>query len=151
MPPTILHAEDLREDAFLFERALRSVSGNDLQLKHSADGQAAVDFLVALDALAVSQLELVILDIKMPRRSGFEVLSWIRQQARYRTLPVVMFSSSAEPGDVENSYSLGANSYLTKPLEFDRLTELVQTLTRYWCHFNQRVPPRLGSQGTHLA
>ena len=144
MPPTILHAEDLREDAFLFARALRSVSGNKLAVKHSMDGQAAMDFLSQLDSHAAVQLELVVLDIKMPRRSGFEVLSWIRQQPRFKHLPVVMFSSSAEPGDVENSYSLGANSYLTKPLAFERLTELVRTLTRYWCDLNYRAMTRAG-------
>ena len=79
----------------------------------------------------------VLLDLALPGKSGFEVLSWIRRQPVFRRLPVIMLSSSADPAHINRSYELGANSYLVKPTTFPALVELVSGLRLFW-DFNQR-------------
>ena len=81
---------------------------------------------------------LVLLDLKLPRRSGLEVLEWIRAQTGLKRLPVVVLTSSKEATDVNRAYDLGANSYLVKPVGFDSLLELVKSLEVYWLILNQK-------------
>jgi CheY-like chemotaxis protein len=83
---------------------------------------------------------LVLLDIKLPRRSGLEVLEWLRGEPNLRRLPVVMLTSSEESRDVARAYDLGANSYLTKPVDFEKLIQMVQVLGLYWTVWNQPPP-----------
>jgi CheY-like chemotaxis protein len=80
----------------------------------------------------------VLLDIKLPSISGLEVLAWIRKQAHLKRLPVVMLTSSSLPGDINQAYDLGANSYLIKPPNLESLIELVKTLDLYWLRTNTR-------------
>jgi len=75
---------------------------------------------------------LLLLDLKMPRMDGFDVLEWVRSQKSLRRLLVVVFSSSEEIGDINRAYDLGANSYLVKPADFDELLKLAEDLGRYW-------------------
>ncbi|MGZ8920414.1 MAG: response regulator, partial [Limisphaerales bacterium] len=81
--------------------------------------------------------DLVLLDLKMPRKSGLEVLGWIREQANYKRLPVVVFTSSKHDQDINRAYELGANSYLVKPVGFDALLETVKQIHLYWATLNQ--------------
>jgi len=80
---------------------------------------------------------LVLLDLKLPRRSGLEVLAWIRGQPGLKRLPAVVLTSSKESVDINRAYDLGANSYLVKPVGFDSLLDLVKSLEVYWMMLNQ--------------
>jgi DNA-binding response OmpR family regulator len=75
---------------------------------------------------------LVLLDLKMPRLSGFDVLSWLRGEESFRELPVVILTSSSHESDIKRAYDLGAHSYLVKPVGFDALVELAKSLHVYW-------------------
>jgi CheY-like chemotaxis protein len=83
---------------------------------------------------------LVLLDLKMPRVSGLEVLEWIRQQPNLRRLIVVIFSSSAHPGDIERAYELGANSYIAKPSDMAQTQKIAQLLKGWWLGYNHYAP-----------
>ena len=78
------------------------------------------------------------MDLKMPRRSGLEVLAWLRQQPGLKRLPVVVLTSSNQSPDINRAYDLGANSYLVKPAGFDSLVELVKNLDMYWLILNEK-------------
>jgi len=80
----------------------------------------------------------VLLDIKLPGRSGLEVLEWIRSQPKYRRMPVILLTSSNQPSDINRAYDLGANSYLVKPDDLETLTELIKTVDHYWIRTNTR-------------
>jgi len=82
---------------------------------------------------------LVLLDLKLPRKSGFEVLVWVRQRPELRTLPIVIFTSSAHDHDVHRAYELGANAYLVKPSSLDQLFETVKAIKDFWLTLN-RIP-----------
>ncbi len=82
---------------------------------------------------------LLLLDLKMPRRNGLEVLAWIRSQSGHvKRLPVVILTSSKQTSDVNRAYDLGANSYLVKPTNFEKLVEMVRNLETYWMAFSQK-------------
>ena len=101
-------------------------------------GEEAIDFLSErLKSGRTDWPSLIILDIALPRKSGFDVLEWIRTQPELKRLPVVMLTSTVNPDDVTKAYRLGANSYVIKPLEFNDLVELVANLKRYWGTANQ--------------
>jgi len=101
-------------------------------------GEEAIDFLSErLKHRRPDWPSLLILDIALPRKSGFEVLEWIRKQPELRRLPVVMLTSTVNPDHVTKAYRLGANSYVIKPTEFNDLVELVANLKRYWGKANQ--------------
>jgi CheY-like chemotaxis protein len=98
-------------DVFFIERALRR-AGFDLPFVRLADGQRAIDYFSTLQGDA--HPDLVLLDVQMPRKNGFEVLGWLRQQPSYRTLPVMMLTSSDDPVDLRRAQTLGADEFLTK-------------------------------------
>lgn len=98
------------------------------------DGAQAIDILMAADA----QLpDLVLLDLKLPKLSGLEVLTRLRSNAATKTLPVVVLTSSDEDRDIVESYNLGANSYIRKPVDFDEFVEVVHQLGIYWLRMNR--------------
>jgi CheY-like chemotaxis protein len=140
----VLVAEDSADDFFLFRRALDRVKFQ-APVQRVEDGDEAIAYLagdgVYEDRNKYPVPTLLLLDLKMPRRSGFEVLEWARQHPRYRRLPVVMLTSSSQMEDIERAYSLGANSYLVKPGDFNDLVKLSQTIDDYWMMFN--YPPAL--------
>jgi two-component system response regulator len=107
------------------------------------DGVEALDYLLGPEAgtLARPAPALVLLDLKLPKVDGLEVLSRIRQDERTRLLPVVVLTSSNEEQDVLRSYGSGANSYIRKPVDFAQFTEAVRTLGLYWLVLNES-PPR---------
>jgi two-component system response regulator len=101
------------------------------------DGAEALEFLFA-DGAEVPKV--VMLDLKLPRVDGIEVLRAIRLDPRTRMIPVVMLTSSREERDIAQTYDLGANSYIVKPVDFEQFTEAVRQLGLYWVLLNQRAP-----------
>jgi CheY-like chemotaxis protein len=138
---TILLVEDDPNDVFLIQRAFRRINlANPIQVVQ--DGEAAVLYLSGQEPYADRDRYpfpiLVLLDLKLPRRSGLEVLEWLRQQPKLRRLPVVVLTSSRENSDLNRAYDLGANSYLVKPVAFDGLLEMVRSLNQYWLILNEK-------------
>ena len=81
---------------------------------------------------------LILLDLKLPRRSGLEVLEWLRQQPGLKRIPVVVLTSSRQSKDVDRAYDLGANSYLVKPVEFNALLDMMKQVGLYWLMVNEK-------------
>ena len=136
---TILHVEDNSDDAELIEYAFEKV-GISNPLVTVTDGDAAVDYLsgagVFADRARYPLPALILLDLKLPRRSGVEVLRFLRNQATTKHTPVVVLTSSNQHDDIHRSYAAGANSYLVKPVGRAALIEMVQTLNAYWIELN---------------
>jgi CheY-like chemotaxis protein len=136
---TILLVEDNPDDEELTVRALRKEGvGNDIVVAH--DGAAALEWLFGENGNGGHRTpHLILLDLKLPKVDGFEVLHAIRQQDSTRLLPVVVLTSSEEERDIVESYSSGANSYVRKPVDFMQFREAVRELGLYWLLLN-RVP-----------
>jgi len=138
----ILLVEDNPSDAELTMHALRENNlANHIEWLH--DGAEALDFLFASGAYAGRDLNklprIILLDLKLPKVNGLEVLQQIKADARTRAIPVVVMTSSREERDIVESYKLGVNSYIVKPVDFDQFTEAVRLLGLYWVLLNQ--PP----------
>ena len=137
----ILLVEDDSNDVALIRRAFAR-AGLDVRLHSVEDGEAAVQYLSGAgpyaDRAAHPLPDVVLLDLKLPRRSGLEVLAWVRGVARLKRLPVVVLTSSRESTDVNGAYDLGANSYLVKPGSFEDLLGLVQAFDGYWGDCNEQ-------------
>jgi len=143
MPPsTVLHVEDDPNDVLLFQHACRK-AGAALHLESVTDGEDAVAYLSGNNDFADREKHplpsLVLLDLKMGRLNGFDVLTWMRKEERFRRVPVIVLTSSNHDADVKRAYDLGANSYLVKPVNFDSLVELVKAIQHYWFHLNERA------------
>ncbi|MEM9905219.1 MAG: response regulator [Cyanobacteria bacterium P01_D01_bin.44] len=137
-PRPILLVEDNPDDEKLTIRALRqSQIANQIQI--ARDGEAALVAIFEADPLP----SVVLLDLKLPKIDGLEVLQRIRANERTRLLPVVVLTSSSEERDIVESYSLGANSYVRKPVEFDQFTQAVTQLGLYWALINEPLPAGL--------
>lgn len=130
----IVLVEDNPDDADLVIRALRK-NGINNTLVHLLDGEQALNFLFDQDAPPCPKL--ILLDIKMPKVDGLEVLQRIKSDERLCRIPVVLLTSSKEDRDIYESYQLGVNSYVVKPVDFDSLTKTVQGLGLYWLSLNQ--------------
>ncbi len=146
MPDTILLVEDNSQDVILMQRAFRKAAiTKPFQVVN--DGEAAVLYLSGqgpyTDRSQYPLPVLVLLDLKLPRKSGAEVLLWLRQQPELKRLPVVVLTSSKEYADVNRVYDLGANAYMVKPVAFDGLVEIVKTLNMHWMMFNEK--PQIGN------
>jgi CheY-like chemotaxis protein len=135
MQHRILHVEDNPDDVMLVGLAFSKAEAS-AKLEVATDGEKAIATLQNnnRDEPPVC----VLLDIKLPSISGFEVLSWIRNQPRFKRLPVIMLTSSLLPTDINRAYDLGANSYLVKPPELDSLVALARTIDLYWLRTNTR-------------
>jgi two-component system, response regulator len=139
----ILLVEDNPDDEELTLRALqKSNISNPVVVAH--DGVEAIDYLHARGAYAGRDVrdlpQVVLLDLKLPKLDGLEVLRAVRADARTKRLPVVILTSSAEEQDVVSGYDLGANSYIRKPVDFTQFVEAVRQLGLYWLVLNQPVP-----------
>ena len=130
----ILVAEDDPTDAYFFERAFRR-AGLPVTLHFVRDGQEVLDYLQGegqfADRTRYPLPQLLLLDLKMPRLDGFDVLEWVRKQPSMSGVLIVIFSSSEEPRDINRAYGLGANSYLVKPHSMAELTALVGQFKKY--------------------
>ncbi|OKH36337.1 two-component system response regulator [Calothrix sp. HK-06] len=138
---TILLVEDNPKDVLLIQRALRKAEiANPLQVVN--DGDAAVLYLSGQapynDRNSYPLPVLILLDLKLPRRSGAEVLMWLRQQPGIKRLPVVVLTASQEYIDINNVYDLGVNAYIVKPVAFNDLVEIVKTLNLHWLIINEK-------------
>jgi len=129
--PPVLYAEDEENDVFLMQRAFRKAGVHNL-LQTANDGAAAIRYLQGTGEFADRGKFplpcLVLLDLNLPRRSGLEVLKWIREQPSVASLPVVILTSSSQHRDIASAYELGANAYLVKPPSSEKLLKLVETL-----------------------
>jgi two-component system response regulator len=142
---TILLVEDNPDDEVLTLRALRRANvGNDIVV--ARDGVEALDYLFATGAHTGRDVRalphVMLLDLKLPRIDGLEVLRRVRADERTRVLPVVILTSSIEERDRIDGYRLGANSYVRKPVDFTEFVEAVRQLGLYWLLLNQ--PPPMG-------
>lgn len=133
-PLTILLAEDNIDHAELIVETLKEFNiGNDI--KHVTNGEQVLDYLQSkppFDAATYSKPDLILLDLKMPRLDGKGTLQQIRQLNGYKNTPVVMVSTSSTDADIDECYNLGANSYITKPLQFEEFTRKIRELNLYW-------------------
>jgi CheY-like chemotaxis protein len=139
----ILQVEDDENDIFLLRRVFER-AGIESPLRVVTDGEMAIDYLAGAGVYADRQQYplpcLVMLDLKLPKKSGLEVLAWIRQHPVFKKLVVLMFSSSIQPEDIDRAYELGANSYVQKPVEMQRTLEVAQLLKGWWLGYNQYAP-----------
>ncbi len=134
----ILLVEDNEDDV---ELTLRAFARSDLapEIAVVRDGAAAVDYLLHRGAGAEVP-EVVLLDLKLPRLDGFEVLRRLRADERTRRVPVVILTSSDEEQDLAACYDLGANSFVRKPVDFARFLDAARQLGSYWLELNERAP-----------
>lgn len=135
-PKTILLVEDNADDEQLTLRAMRQSDIPNI-IRVARDGAEALDklFGAGQDRLP----DLVLLDLKLPKVNGLEVLQKIRSDDRTKTLPVVVLTSSDEERDIVESYELGANSYIRKPVDFDQFIDAVRQLGLYWLSMNRTM------------
>jgi CheY-like chemotaxis protein len=137
MGTRVLYAEDDPNDVVLLQVVFQARP--DLDLHYVRDGQEAVNYLAGRHPFGDRRIyplpELILLDIKMPRMSGFDVLAWLRNQPKLLTIPTVVVSSSEQQFDINKAYQLGANAYVVKPSGFVRLqTVLLQTVDFFLVH-----------------
>lgn len=140
----ILLVEDNEDDAALIIRSLKKHNLTN-QLVHVNDGAKALDFIFARGLYAGREIndvpKVVLLDLKMPKVDGLEVLKAIRTDERTRLIPIIIMTSSKEEKDIIASYKLGVNSYIVKPVEFENFAKAVAEVGLYWLMLNQ--PPKL--------
>ncbi len=146
----ILLVEDNQDDVDLALHALRREKlANHIFVVH--DGEEALDFLFCRGAFSERSFDhppkLVLLDLKLPKVDGLEVLKQVKSDLRTKTIPVVIMTSSKEERDLVAGYNLGANSYIQKPVDFDQFRETVKTVGLYWLVINQ---PPVVENGRHL-
>lgn len=136
----ILLVEDNLDDATLAIRALKKANLAN-KLVHLKDGVEALDFIYGTGIYAdrnISQTpKVILLDLKMPKVSGVEVLQKIKSDSSTKNIPVVILTSSAENPDIKRCYELGANSYIVKPVEFENFTQTISGLGMYWVALNK--------------
>jgi two-component system response regulator len=137
---TVLLVEDNPDDEELTLRALKHTNlKNPVHVTH--DGQEAIDYLFGTAEQATNTIPaLIVLDLHLPRVGGLELLKRIRADERTRRVPVVILTSSREDEDMINGYDFGANSYVCKPIQFDKFTAAVAQLGIYWLIINEPVP-----------
>lgn len=140
----ILIVEDNPQDLDLALRALRKANLTN-RVHVARDGAEALQFILCEGPHAERKMEngpkVILLDLKLPKIDGLEVLQRIKSDPRSKSIPVVVLTSSKEQSDVIDSYNLGVNSYIVKPVNFEQFSEAVQKLGMYWLLLNQ--PPQL--------
>jgi len=142
-PKSILQVEDDDNDVMFLKLALES-AGVTVPLRIAVDGQEAIDYLSGTapftDRQAYPEPSLVLLDLRIPRIPGLEVLKWIRKQPALKKIPVLVLTSSDAKRDIEDAYRLGANSYFVKPINPRDLLEIVEHIRDYWLKPNRKKP-----------
>jgi two-component system response regulator len=139
MSGTILLVEDNPDDAELTRLALERLK-KDVRVAHVTDGAQALDYLA--DDARAAQVRFVILDMKLPKVDGMQVLAKMKADPRTRSIPVVILSSSNRDSEIVGCFALGVNSYVVKPVELEDYLEKVSAVGRYWDEVNQPLPAR---------
>lgn len=136
----LLLVEDNDDDVVLMRRAIKS-AGIENSVQVVEDGQMAIEYLMGRGAFADRQAHplpgIVLLDLKLPRVSGLEVLEWIRNNPSTRSLVVIVLTSSNQPSDMRKAYHLGANSFVVKPGDFEQLQDFARCFKSYWLLHNR--------------
>ena len=139
-PAPILHVEDNEDDQFFLKRAF-AAAGIENTIHIVEDGQRAIDYLSSQGAFTdVQQYPtpcLVILDLKLLKLHGLDVLRWIRAHKEFKSIVVVILSSSPLRNDVDMAYDIGVNSFLVKPLSADQMTHIGRLIKEYWLEINE--------------
>jgi CheY-like chemotaxis protein len=134
-PFTVLLVEDDLSDIFLVKRAFKMAQiPNPLQVV--TDGEEAIDYLRGAGKYADRAIhplpKLIVMDLKMPRRTGFEVLEWVKGNPLLRRIPIIIVSGSDNPADINRAYESGVNAYMVKPMDYQKVEHLFDSITRYW-------------------
>lgn len=142
----VLLAEDQEDDVELFQRAIKKAVGQ-VTLRVVSNGEEAINYLrgegVYSDRKQYPFPNVLLLDIKMPKVTGLDILQWLDQHPHCNVIPTVMFTSSQQPQDIKRAYELGANAFFTKPLAFDEWGELMSLIFHYWCRAHiPEIPPQ---------
>jgi CheY-like chemotaxis protein len=136
----ILFVEDSLDDAMLTLRAFKK-SGFVNTVHHVKDGAEALDFIYAREEYATRNVKnhpkLILLDLKMPKMSGMEVLERIKSDPEFKSIPIVILTSSKEDPDIQQCYALGANSYIVKPVESENFFQVIKDIGMYWMVLSQ--------------
>jgi CheY-like chemotaxis protein len=144
--PVILLVEDDYGDRILIEEALQSAP-SPKRIEMVADGEEALEYLYRLgryaDPLQAPRPDLILLDLNMPRLGGKEVAAKLKNDPQMRAIPIVAFTTSCREEDVTFCYSIGVNSYVQKPTDFDRLQAVLGQLEQYWLNTCLRAPQNL--------
>ena len=139
----ILIAEDSEDDRFMYGRALEKIGFKNVQFV--SDGEEAIMYLRAegkyADRVAFPFPNWLILDLKMPRKGGFEVLEWVREHSHCSVIPAIVMTSSMIPADIKRAYELGVNTFFSKPHSQAELIALFQRILDYWCKAEVPAPP----------
>lgn len=139
--PVVLIAEDSENDVVMLRRAFRQASVT-TPIQYVSDGEQAIAYLHGDGKFARRDEfplpDLLLLDLKMPRKNGFDVLEWLRDQPSLRHLRVVVLTTSEELRDVNRAYALGAASFLTKPVNFVEFKDTIQAMYNYWVALNRK-------------
>ncbi len=136
----ILLVDDSEDDRFFFLRAAATAKVAN-PIETAEDGQVAIEWLTARIQSLGEGLPLpvvMLLDLKMPRKSGFQVIEWVRKQEALDALPIVVFTASNQDVDLRRAYAAGANSFLVKPVDHAGLVEMARTLGLYWAMMNRQ-------------
>jgi CheY-like chemotaxis protein len=140
----ILLVEDDPHDVFLFDYALQLL-GQPIKLSVRQDGEQALAFLFHTQAgHDEEQPDIIVLDLNMPRRNGFEVVAALERDPQLKFIPVIVLTTSSSPDDINRCYELGANAYLEKPLGFAPLLAIVRSIVEFWgqCKFRTQAHRR---------
>ena len=137
----ILLVEDNLSDAKLTLRALQKQKISD-SIVHLKDGEEALDFIFARNKFSERNIhnkpKIILLDLKLPKISGLEILKQVKNDENTRHIPVVVLTSSKEEKDIIESYTLGVNSYIVKPVDFQQFSNSIKEIGPYWLHLNER-------------
>ena len=144
MKPDILLVEDNTDEVDLAMRVLAKEVPK-CRVTRVSDGVEALDYLAGEESTSLPKV--IFLDLKLPRLNGLEVLRVIKSDLRTRNIPVVIMTSSLEQRDVIDCYTLGANSYIVKPIDFREYFKVIANIARYWLAFNQPLPQPIWTLG----
>ena len=143
---TLLLAEDNQNDVAFFRHALENSARQgqlNINLQIVSHGAEAIDYLNGQGKFANRVLhpfpDIIVLDLKMPRLTGLDVLRWLNEHQEYRRIPKIMLSGSSQECDIDEAYRLGVNTYFQKPVSLDEFRELVHHMVCYWAHTQRPV------------
>ena len=123
----------IEDDKAIRRGVVDALAYHGYEVSEAGEAEAGKDLALSTEP------DLILLDLKLPRKSGFEVLEWIKKHPAHHTIPVVILSSSKQTQDLKTAYELGANSYLVKPTGFTELNQLINDLGNYWFTHNQTL------------